>query len=278
MPLLTAAIAAGGFFTLPLAGNGALAAIMDQPMRLEIAYEGIEPVPVLGRVRTATATLTADLSPQSYKIVAKTKADGMMDWFMDYNLTLISTGMMTKLGLKPARYDSLNKDGHKDRHVVVDYTPGMITAIAQPAWRDFGFPPATLQQKLEARDPLSAFVQLALRMDTTPDAPCGGPLRIFDGRQRYDLQLKFAQRFTWKSKAYSGPAIKCDVEFIEVAGFGPKSAKQSAKAKADIEWANLILAEMDGGTFTPPIKFEARSKKRGKITIQATKLSYGPAE
>jgi len=75
--------------------------------------------------------------------------------------------MMTPEGLRPARYDSSDKDGKKNSHVVIDYTPGMVTAIAQPAWRDFGFPPATLEQKLEARDPLSALVQLVLRTDAS---------------------------------------------------------------------------------------------------------------
>jgi len=78
MPVLTAVIAAGGFLTLPLAGNGAIQAIMSQPMRLEIQYEGIEPVPVLGRVKTASASLVADLSPQSYKIVAHARSKGVM--------------------------------------------------------------------------------------------------------------------------------------------------------------------------------------------------------
>src|SRR5262245_50541747 len=78
MPVLTAVIAAGGFLTLPMAGNGAIQAIMVQPMHLEIEYEGIEPVPVLGRIKTASATLTADLSPQSYKITARARTEGMM--------------------------------------------------------------------------------------------------------------------------------------------------------------------------------------------------------
>ena len=48
MPLLTATIAAGGFLTLPMAGNGALSAIQLQgPARLDIEYVGTFPVPVI---------------------------------------------------------------------------------------------------------------------------------------------------------------------------------------------------------------------------------------
>ena len=278
MPVLTAAIAAGGFLTLPLAGNGAIQAIMVQPMRLEIEYEGVEPVPVLGRIKTASATITADLSPQSYKITARARTEGMIGWFVHYDLRLIATGMMTKFGLRPARYDSTNKDGKKDRHVEIDFTPGEVFAFASPRWGSPGAIEVTREQKLEARDPLSAIVQIALGADATPQAPCGGPVRIFDGKHRYDLRLKFSERFAWKSKVYSGPVIKCDVDYVEIAGFGPKTPQRAAKDKADMLWANLILADMNDGSFTPPLKLEGRSKKRGKLTIQATRISYSPAD
>jgi hypothetical protein len=130
---------------------------------------------------------------------------------------------------------------------------------------------------LEAVDPLSAIVELTLRAEATPANPCGGPMRVFDGKQRYDLRLKFVQRLNWKSKVYTGPVLQCDLEYVEIAGFKNKSAEQKAKDKADIKWSNIILAELNGGTLTPPIKVEARSKKRGKTTIRATRLSYSLA-
>jgi hypothetical protein len=102
-------------------------------------------------------------------------------------------------------------------------------------------------------------------------------MRVFDGKQRYDLRLKFVRRLNWKSKVYTGPVLQCDLEYVEIAGFKNKTARQKARDKADIRWSNIILAELNGGTLTPPIKVEARSKKRGKMTIQATRLSYSLA-
>ena len=43
-----------------------------------------------------------------------------------------------------------------------------------------------------------------------------------------------------------------------------------------MQWSNIILAELNGGALTPPIKIEGRSKKRGKMTVQATKMVYSP--
>ena len=277
MALISAAIAAGGLLTLPMAGNGAISAIMVHgPAHLEIEYEAVVPVPLLGRVKAASATVAADLTPRGYIIESHARTKGVYDWFVDYNLSIISTGAMTPYGLRPLRYDSSNKDGKKNRHVIVEFSPSEVVVSVTPKYGDWGFPPTTKEQMLEAMDPLSAIIELTLRTGASPPNPCGGPMRIFDGKQRYDLRLKFSGRLGWKSKAYSGPVLKCAIEYVEIAGFKNKTAEQKAKDRRDMEWSNIILAELNGGAITPPIKIEGRSKSRGKMTVQATRLSYGP--
>ena len=120
-----------------------------------------------------------------------------------------------------------------------------------------------------------AFV--ALRLRATPSNPCGGPLQVFDGKQRYDLRLRYSARVTWNTDVYKGPAIRCDVEYIEIAGFDPKSAEQREADREDIRWTNITLAEINRGELTPPLKAELRSNRSGKYTYRATKLSYGRA-
>jgi hypothetical protein len=273
VPLLAASLLLG-----PVMGDNALSSLHSQgPKRLEITYKGIVPVPVLGRIEAASAVLSADISATSYVIRTRAKASGMVDWFVNHNLFLTATGSVTPKGLAPARYVSTNQDGKKNRQVTVDFTGGDVITTAVPHFGDLGSPAATPEQKLQAMDPLSAIVHLTLHVDATPANPCGGPLRAFDGKQRYDLVLSYAGRIQYKSKAYKGPALKCDVTYVELAGFKAKSDKQKAKDAKDIEWTNIILAELDGGAVTAPIKIEMRSKKRGKMTVEATRVSWGPA-
>lgn len=277
MALISAAIAAGGLLTLPMAGNGAISAMLMQgPAHLEIEYEGIVPVPVLGRTRAASASLVADLSSRGYTVTTHARAEGVVDWFVDYDLRITSTGAVTPYGLRPLRYDSANRDGSKNRHVIVEFSPNEVVVSVTPKYGDWGFPPTNKLQMLEAVDPLSAIMGLTLRAEATMANPCGGPMRIFDGKQRYDLRLKFAQRLNWKSKVYTGPVLKCELEYVEIAGFKNKTWEQKAKDKRDMEWSNIILAELNGGALTPPIKIEGRSKKRGKMTVQATRMSFSP--
>lgn len=278
MPFLTAAAIAGGLLFAPMVAQNALATIATVgATRLEAEYEAITPVPWIGRQKTASASLTADISATRYRIAVDSRAEGLVGWFVDSSVAMVSTGIVTPRGLVPLRYDSSVQDGSKHRRVLVDFTPGEVLVSVSPKYSDWGFPAPGAAQKLEAVDPLTAILGLTLRIRATPANPCGGPLRIFDGKQRYDLRLTYSGRFNWNADVYKGPAIRCDVDYIEIAGFKAKSAKEKADGRADIKWANFILAELDGGELTPLLKAELRSERSGKYTYQATKLSYGRA-
>lgn len=280
MPILTVALAAGGLAFLPVELNGAMSAILNQgARRLDISYEGYLPLPIIGtRIKAATANISAWIGPSAYNIVSRAQAAGIVGWFVDYNLSISATGTVGAAGLRPLHYDSFNEDGKKNRRVLVDYTADDVVTTATPRFGDMGWPPATHQQKMESMDPLSAIVQLSLGADATPENPCGGPIRAYDGKQRYDLRLTFVERFNYESAAYTGPALKCSVEYVELAGFKNKTDKQKVDDKSDVLWTNMILADLDNGVARPPLKIEARSKKHGRIGIEATKLSWRPAE
>jgi hypothetical protein len=276
MPFFTAAATAGGLLFAPMAAQNALATIASVgSVRVEAEYEAITPVSWMGRHRTASASLTADVSATRYRVAVDSRAEGFIDWFVDSSVAMVSTGQVTSYGLKPLRYDSSVQDGPKHRRVLVDYTPGEVLVSVSPKYGDWGFPATTPPQKLEAVDPLTAILNLTVRTGATPANPCGASLRVFDGKQRYDLRLRYSGHIEWDSNAYKGPAIKCGVDYIEIAGFDPKSAEQKAADREDIRWANIIIAEIFGGQLTPPLQAELRSNRSGKYTIQATKLSYG---
>ncbi len=279
MAVFTALLSAGGLLFLPLLGQNGLSQIAagGANMRLEAEYEAITPVPWVGRHKTASASLVVDLSPNSYRVTMSSRAEGFIDWFVDASTTMTSNGALTAFGLFPAHFDSTVRDGSKQRRVIVDYTGREVLVSVSPKFGNWGYPATSNAQKLEAVDPLTAILGMTMRIRATPANPCGGPLRMFDGKQRYDIRLRYVARLTWDSDVYKGPALKCEAEYIEIAGFDAKSAQQKEDDRNDIAWANFILAELDGGALTPPLKAELRSKRSGKYTIQATKLRYGRA-
>lgn len=278
MPFLTVAATAGGLLFAPMAAQNVLATIASVgSVRLEAEYEAITPVPWLGRHRTASASLTADISLGRYRIAVDSRAEGFVDWFVDSSTAIVASGLVTPYGLQPLRYDSSVQDGAKHRRVLIDFTPGEVLVSVSPKYGDWGFPATTPPQKLEATDPLTAILNMTVRTSAMPSNPCGGPLRVFDGKQRYDLRLRYNARLNWDTDVYKGPAIRCDVEYVEIAGFAPKSAQEKEDDRKDIRWANIVLAEIFNGRLTPPLQAELRSNRSGKYTYQATRLSYSRA-
>lgn len=66
-----------------MAAQNALATIAAiGATRLEAEYEAITPVPWVGRHRTASASLTADISATRYRIAIDSRAEGFVDWFV----------------------------------------------------------------------------------------------------------------------------------------------------------------------------------------------------
>lgn len=254
----------------------ALSAAAQTPQRLELTLEGLAPVPVLGHLKAAEMTIVADLGPGKYAIAGRVKTAGIVGWFVDYNIAMASWGAWASGAFQPSRYESNTKYGKKQRAVIVEFKPGEVVTTAKPQYGNLGEPPATVAQQLEAMDPIAAIVELASAAKATPQNPCGGPLRIFDGIQRYDLKLTFNKRIDFKSGAYKGPALLCDVEYTEIAGFKAKSPAKAAEEKADLQWARMTLAELPSGA-RPPVRFEAKSKKRGVLVVQATRVGFGPA-
>ena len=103
-----------------------------------------------------------------------------------------------------------------------------------------GDPPADRAQKFEATDPLTALVRLTLAAE-----PCGRTLKIFDGKQRYDLEFTpGVPAKTDGREQHLGlvGAIHCSVRFREVAGFKkkpPSERNQGLKRPIALRFAHL---------------------------------------
>ena len=260
-----------------MAAQNALATITSVgSVRVQAEYEAITPVPWMGRHRTASASLTADVSAARYRNALEGRAAGFLDWFIDSSIAMVSTGQVTLYGLSPLRYDSSVQEGAKHRRVLVDYTPGEVLVSVSPKYGDWGFPATTPPQKLEAVDPLTAILNLTIRADATPSNPCGAALRVFDGKQRYGLRLRYSGRVEWDSNAYKGPAIKCDVDYIEIAGFDPKSANRKLLIGKTYAGPTSSSPKSSAASFprlckpnsAPTAQASTRSRPRGRHTAE----------
>lgn len=203
--------------------------------------------------------IAATITPRSYAAVAKLSPDGLTEMTkrLRANTTFDAraSGDMKGWGA-PAPVDYFHKGGTKGRVVEVSFAPKAVTTRAMPKFGNYGDPPATPAQRLEAVDPLSAAIAM---VSAEGEHVCEQTIKIFDGKARYDLQLSPAGSEKISVGGYKGPAIKCNARYLRVAGYDkPKKGEKSLVDKPFAIW----FAPAENGLQVP-----------ARIRIQS---NYGP--
>lgn len=279
------ALLAGLASTLLLAAPGATDSSSSRPSTPLTAVREGQPVRMLYELKasawlfiipiTGKARFNVELQPDTYRITSAVKTTGLADVLVDYDLGLSATGYVRDDGIETYAYVSQNDDGKKNRRVELLWGDTDVAADVTPAFGDLGHPPATPDQKIEALDPITALINFALEPRTDPDNPCGGPMKIFDGRQLSWLHLDYAGMKEVRSDAWRGEAIECHVRLEKVAGF-KEGTDRSEDNLAGIDGPlRMWLAPLPNGA-TVPVRIEAETEDIGKVTLQASQLRFEP--
>ena len=227
-------------------------------------------LPISGR-----ASFKADISADTYEIATYVRTTGIADLLVSYDLNVSSTGYTHENRLDTYAYVSQNKDGKKNRRVELVYGDEDVAMQVTPAFGNLGDPPAAPFQKLSAKDPVTGFINFMLEpRDPRNNNPCGGPIRIFDGRQLTYLHLTYTRITPVKSIAWSGEALECHVTMDKVAGYKAGEAKADNLTGIDGP-IRMYLARLPNGA-TPIVKMVADSEKIGRVTLQASRLNFVP--
>jgi hypothetical protein len=223
---------------------------------------------------TGRATFTTDLQSDTYTIDSRVKVTGIADWFVNYDMNIHAEGETRDNELKTRTYVSQNKDGKKNRKVEMEITDTDFTMNANPVFGNLGDPAATTEQVLKTNDPITALITFALEPRAPGADPCGGPIRIFDGRQLTYLHLKNAGTKRVDTPVWTGEAIECHVTMDKIAGYKKGEADNDNLTGIDGP-LRMWLAPLDNGA-SVPIKIAADSKKIGDVTLTAKKLRFEP--
>lgn len=225
---------------------------------------------------TGRASFTVDMKPDTYAIKSRVRTTGLADIFVNYDMSLNAEGKTRANGLKTTKYISQNKDGKKNRRVELTMTDTGFTMHANPKFGNLGDPAATQEQAILANDPLTALITFALEPRAPGQDICGGPIKVFDGRQLTYLHLKRGKAGMVKQKtsAWSGDTIECHVTMDKIAGY--KKGESNNDTLTGIDGPlRMYLAPLENGTYVP-VKIVADTDKIGKVTLSARTLRFEP--
>ena len=245
-----------------------------QPMEMEYnirASAWVLILPITGK-----ANFRVTMNKDTYAIKSKVKTTGLADILVNYDLEIAASGYTHTDGLDTYAFVSQNKDGKKNRRVEMKYLKDDFEMTATPRFGNLGDPAATVEQALEAKDPVTALISFALEPRAEGEDPCGGPLKIFDGRQLTHLHLTNHGMKQVKSEAWSGRAFECHIRMDKVAGYKAGEADKDNLSGIDGP-LRMWLAPLPNGAHVP-VRIEAETEDIGTVTLQAAKLKFTPLE
>ena len=223
---------------------------------------------------TGKANFRMDLKPDTYSIKGKVKTTGLADILVNYDLDLAASGYVRDDHLETYAYVSQNDDGNKNRRVEMTYGSDDVDMTAKPKFGSLGEPPATPAQKLEARDPLTAFLGHAFIPREAGEDPCGPPMKIFDGRQLTWLSFENQGKEKIKTAGYEGDAYECYVTMDRVAGY-EKDEINTDNLSGINGPLRMWMAPLPNGTVMP-VRIRADTDEIGTVTLQVSKLKFEP--
>lgn len=198
------------------------ATAQDGEMRLSLGYDGRLLVKVLDIKVEMRATTTGHSSS------ARLTSYGILAAFKHLDERANSSGRIARGDPKPGSFSYANMAGKTRRRVDTSWADGDVTMHANPPFKSMGDVLPTRAQKLAAADPLTELMRMTLNGERAD--LCRQTYHFFDGKQLYDLQF-YNPRPTASGAREQRLGLvnllRCDVRFIEVAGFKKKPANKA---------------------------------------------------
>lgn len=212
--------------------------------RFSLTYDGVG----LGFVPLGGVTMDADVERDRYAVSATLESRGLLNLFERTRLRAESSGLIHNGAVRWLSYDLDHHYSRKRRTVAMRAgADGAVSAEIVPNYRLWGEPPATDQQRRQARDPLSTLIAMAIDVGET--RRCAGAYPTFDGRFYYLLELAGGAVDDFDDAGYEGDVLRCSLAYIAVAGF-----EQSDSGRRRIPHGQVWFALMPDTTFAPPVR------------------------
>ena len=247
------------------------------PARAEDAAYNLTYTLYAGGLKVVSVGVNYELTPASYAVHANAITTGFWSSLVPWRNMITARGSVDNAGVHPqmARYDDAWRE--KLRTTEFTFKPnGAVEAVATPAHKPDDRKEAMPEQKLGAMDPLSAVINLLAKGGADG---CKGSTLAFDGRRVYNLVMAnrgmeiLAQN---GYNLYSGPALRCEVTFVPVAGF-PTREKRAGfwNAKDNTDKKNPLIiwvSSLSPGAPEIPVRVQS-TVQLGTLVAHLTEMA-----
>ncbi len=224
-------------------------------------------------IPVSSSGLVIDHDGKTYRVKGSGKASLLAGLFKPLKAQLLASGTVRDGRAVPAHFTAFISGSDAPYDIAIERRNGKLVSEKSLPVREKPFPedfvPVTDAMKNGALDPLSAFV-IAVPPGQLNEV-CAKPLKIYDGRERFDISLRFQKREAQDMPGLSaGPAVVCAARYHAIGGHRAKKSEiDYMQGNDDIEgWflplpdqTTMLLSKVHIGTKLGPVTVELEKAK-----------------
>lgn len=218
--------------------------------------------------RVGRVSLNADLGAEQYAARAHVEAAGLAALFTDFSIDSDVEGLFTDTGPRPVNYGHIERTGDKTRVIGVDFNDGIARSTASPPFSSWGEPPASEADRTGVVDPMTATLLLSELVAAAEGQPCEGSIPVFDGKQRYNLDLVSRGTDTIRTRGYRGEVLVCDAFYSPISGYDAEDWPEPGETRHPLR---MWIAPIADGTAFLPVRLHTRAGFGG-VTVELREL------
>jgi uncharacterized protein DUF3108 len=256
-----------------LPGQSAGETVRPEAGRLVASYDA-----ALAGINLGEFQVSATLAGSSYEMAAKGRFSLLAGLVFKATGKTTSNGTLTPETPRPAHYAFSFDDSKKRQQLRMTFARGSVTDVTiDPPKTHSRDVPVTAAHLKNVLDPLTAAF-LSVRSDAPAGdvSVCDQTIRVFDGRQRFDLQLspKRSETLDRAPGGLPGRAAVCRVRYKPIAGYRPDHPGVQYMTKTEEVEAWLVPAP--GTDFYIPYRIAVpTSWGTGSVELTGLKANVG---
>ncbi len=212
-------------------------------------------------LRVMKVKFDGDISDKSYSGAASMRPKGFAKFFLKNRMDMRVKGRFNDRHAAPVSFSIHTMKKQREKSATVKWNGGLVPASFTRK------PPAGAQRAQQVRaaiakgaiDPLSLLFSIAR---SNAANPCGGKRRVFDGLTVYDMRLTRVGRENIHNMNYSGPALKCRLVYVPVAGMSEKKKRKRLKNPPVFTVWLARVKSTEAGPIYVPVQAAGRLKGR----------------
>lgn len=238
----------------------------------------------LNGLQIGRAELRGSIEGASYRLDGSARLTGIAGMLFDFTSTAAAAGRLGARGASPSAFSADSSDGRRNMSVRMTMVDNAVRQLRLeppvPAQQD-SYPERVLITDAHRRnivDPITAMVAFgAYDGERFSRALCRRALPIFNGRERFDVELEYRGTRTVSSNlpgGYSGPTLVCEARYRAVAGH--RADRAEVKQLEERMVFEVMMAPIEGSDIVLPYRVTVPTPL-GAAAIQVVSLTTSGA-